>query len=343
MTFQASYLSPSRHAPRGAHALLIVLLTCSALVGCRVETSADDIRAMGARGDGAALSRFLAQNQHQASPTVVLAVHEVLTRRITGAYPLLSGELESQSPLGALALAVLDSTGAAPHDAGAVLEYLSESYGADTLRAARVAKRISEDEHVAWFKEHFVDDLRMTGGAYDGLASAARRHSLVDGPRRERFVAFGRDIAARAAILHEIDEVTAEVRRLGSGITPEVAAVEHSVILSGFVVAEDGVSSGIYRYEIASPQLSTRAILKRPGASFTSQGRFSLPVVQEGTVEVTLNENFGGFTQQWPVFREVRESEATAYHAFKAATREVNGRLADLRARMTALGEPRPL
>lgn len=322
--------------------LIIVLLAFLTLTGCRI--SADDIRAMGARGDSVALSAFLTKNQYENSPDVYLAVHEVLSRRITGAYPALGAALtESSSELGAVAIAVLDSTGMAPPFPGDVLSYLSRTWRDDTLRAARVAARTPEAEHVAWFEKYIIEDLKLSATAYDDLALKARRHALVGGPRRDRFMRYAWQMETYANVLRKVEEVKVEVDLLGERLSPEAAAVESSLWLRGFVVADKGIMNGAHQYEVSSPDLATRAIVRRTDATFTSQGSFTLRVVQEGTVEVTLAPEFGGFTQTWPVFREVRQADVDAYNAFKAEARQVEQRMEDLRARLAALGEPRPL
>ena len=58
-----------------------------------------------------------------------------------------------------------------------------------------------------------------------------------------------------------------------------------------------------FKYEIAIN--GKRALLVTVTTEFHSRGSFSLQVVKLGDTPITLKEEYGGFTQDWPVFIEV--------------------------------------
>ena len=79
-------------------------------------------------------------------------------------------------------------------------------------------------------------------------------------------------------------------------------------LLQGYIVAE--VDLGLYEITY----LGSRAYLMTTETRFESQGRFNLWVSELIEVPVTLRQEFGGFTQQWKVYREAPRHELIKRH-----------------------------
>ncbi|MEN6462413.1 MAG: hypothetical protein ABFC94_13740 [Syntrophomonas sp.] len=83
-------------------------------------------------------------------------------------------------------------------------------------------------------------------------------------------------------------------------------------------------------YEISLPQYngyfgelpsSNHAILKTVSTTFQSKGWFTIKAISEGTMPVDIKEEYGGFTQDWPVYIEVPDS--TLDHQNKAEQQQI--------------------
>jgi hypothetical protein len=86
-----------------------------------------------------------------------------------------------------------------------------------------------------------------------------------------------------------------------------------SFYLSGYIVSQNESNS----YEIIVPGQTYRAILYTRYTTFTTKGNFSLPVEKSGTQKVSVKEEYGGFSQEWNTYSEVRPEDIQRWQAYK--------------------------
>lgn len=86
-----------------------------------------------------------------------------------------------------------------------------------------------------------------------------------------------------------------------------------SFYLSGYIVGQNESNS----YEIIVPGQTYRALLYTQHTTFTTKGNFSLPVKKSGTQKVTVKEDYGGFSQEWNTYSEVKPEDIKRWQAYK--------------------------
>jgi peptidoglycan hydrolase CwlO-like protein len=110
------------------------------------------------------------------------------------------------------------------------------------------------------------------------------------------------------------------------------------------MVADDG--SNIY--EIALPEYDyyfgempsgNHAILMTTTVSFTSKGWFTINARRLTDVPIQLNQEFGGFTQNWPVYQEVTDSDVADQNAKIQQLSDLNGQINDLQQQKASIDE----
>ncbi|MCA0388211.1 MAG: hypothetical protein LCH52_06920 [Bacteroidetes bacterium] len=83
--------------------------------------------------------------------------------------------------------------------------------------------------------------------------------------------------------------------------------------LTGYIVGKNRNDS----YEIIVPGQTYRALLYTSYTSYTTKGSFTLPVQKTGTQNVTVKEEFGGFSQEWNTYSEVKPEAIKRWQAYK--------------------------
>jgi hypothetical protein len=90
-------------------------------------------------------------------------------------------------------------------------------------------------------------------------------------------------------------------------------------MLRAFMIAQIGEKGLKTAYEIALPHpflggfpSEDRAILITEESKFTSKGWINIRVVPDSSVRIKVREEFGGFSQKWPKYREVTDVEMFA-------------------------------
>ncbi len=86
-----------------------------------------------------------------------------------------------------------------------------------------------------------------------------------------------------------------------------------ALYLSGYIVHQ----SNLGKYEIIVQGQKNRAILNTRYTTFTNKGSFSLPVKKTGTQTVSLKEEYGGFTQEWNTYTEVKPKYIKRWQNYK--------------------------
>ncbi len=104
----------------------------------------------------------------------------------------------------------------------------------------------------------------------------------------------------------QYDELQAKLKSDQDDYDEQSAPRPQPFLLTGFIVAQRG---DLPIYEIIPDSGPPRALLFCFNTQFQSRGRFALRVTRGGEIPVQLKEEFGDFTQSWPVFSEVTSEE----------------------------------
>jgi hypothetical protein len=91
--------------------------------------------------------------------------------------------------------------------------------------------------------------------------------------------------------------------------------------LYGYIISDEGkniyeIAETTYSYSVGG-RIPTRqhAFLKTTGTSFSSKGHFSLDVLILTNIPVSLKREYGGFKQNWTVYKEATYSEKEKYNS----------------------------
>jgi len=119
--------------------------------------------------------------------------------------------------------------------------------------------------------------------------------------------------------------------------------------LHAFMVADDGtLSDGSNAYEIALPEYdyywgempsSNHAILITTDVTYSTKGWLTINVQRLSNIPIQLSQEYGGFTQEWPAYQEVTDSEMATENADVQQLSDLNNQIGNLQQQKEVLDE----
>lgn len=114
--------------------------------------------------------------------------------------------------------------------------------------------------------------------------------------------------------------------------------------LHAFMVAEDSpniyeIALPEYNYYLGKIPSSNHAILKTTTISYSSKGWLTINAKRIIDIPIQLKQEYGGFTQNWPVYQEVTDSDIAANNSKIQQLSNLNAQINDLKQQKASIDE----